>query len=161
MTHSVGQVADILGTSGSTVRRWCNEFSEFLSPNTRPGRGKYRAFTDDDLRTLGYVSNRTAAGVPIAEIARELPTAPRPPLADLGRGVQMVTDDNVLVGLASIMAAGQDTQRQIAASLDRLTDIADLRAEVEDLRRRVADLERASHGHRDRFPYRATDNTSE
>lgn len=161
MTHTVGQVADLLDASGSTVRRWANEFSEHLSGGANPGKGTARQFTDDDLRILGYVASRTAAGVPVAEIARELPTAPLPSLADLGRGREMTSDNTLLVGLAGVMASSQDTQRQIAASLARLTDIADLRAELEELRRRVAELEHASHGHRPGFPYKPTDNTSD
>ena len=161
MTHTVGQVADLLDTSGSTVRRWAGEFADHLSGGANPGKGTARQFTDDDLRILGYVASRTAAGIPVAEIARELPTASLPSLADLGHGRDMTPDNSLVVGLAGVLASSQDTQRQIAASLDKLTDIADLRAELEDLRRRVADLERASHGHRDRFPYRATDNTSD
>ena len=161
MTHTVGQVADLLNTSGSTVRRWAGDFASHLSPAANPGKGANRTFTDDDLRVLAYVASRTAAGIPVAEIARELPTASLPSLADLAKTGIIKPDDTLLIGLAGIMASSQDTQRQIAASLDRLTDIADLRAEVEDLRRRVAELEHASHGHRPGFPYRAIDNTSD
>lgn len=161
MTHTVGQVADLLDASGSTVRRWAGEFAAHLSPAANPGKGANRAFTDDDLRILGYVASRTAAGIPVAEIAKELPTAQLPSLADLAKTGVMTPDDTLMIGLAGVLASSQDTSRQIAASLDRLTDIADLRAELEDLRRRVADLERASHGHRSGFPYRPTDNTSD
>lgn len=161
MTHTVGQVADLLDASGSTVRRWATDLADHLSGGANPGRGTARQFTDDDLRVLGYVASRTTAGVPIAEIARELPTAPLPSLADLGRGRDMTPDNSLVVGLAGVLAGSQDVQRQIAASLDKLTDIADLRAELEELRQRVASLETQRHSHRAGFPYKPTDNTSD
>ena len=168
MTHTVGQVADLLDTSGSTVRRWAGEFADHLSPAANPGRGVARQFSDDDLRVLGYVASRTSAGVPVAEIARELPTAPLPSLADLTKTGVMTPDDTLLVGLAGVVASSQETSRQIAATLERLADNADvagvlgeLRDQVDDLRRRVERLEDASHRHREGFPYRAIYDTSE
>lgn len=46
------QVARHLGTSGTTIRSYAAEFSEFLSPSATPPPGKPRQFTEEDVSTL-------------------------------------------------------------------------------------------------------------
>jgi len=147
--------------SGSTVRRWASQFEEHLSGGANPGKGAYRAFTDDDLRVLAYVHERTTAGIPVAEIQREIATATLPTLSDLMRGRGVATDDTFVEGLTALVASSTDTTQQIAATLERLADLQALRDEIAQLRRRIEILERSRHRHRDRFPYRAYDDTHE
>ena len=52
MTHTVGQVADLLDTSGSTVRRWANEFADHLSGGANPGKGTARQFVEVGLALM-------------------------------------------------------------------------------------------------------------
>lgn len=49
------QVARHLGTSGTTVRSYALEFSEFLSPSATPPPGKPRQFTEGDVSILETV----------------------------------------------------------------------------------------------------------
>lgn len=50
--YTPGQVAKFLGTSGTTIRNYASEFSEFLSPSATPGPGVPRQFTQDDVSVL-------------------------------------------------------------------------------------------------------------
>lgn len=53
---TVSQVAKHLGTTGTTIRNYAGEFSEFLSPAATPGPGKPRQFDEDDLAVLSTVA---------------------------------------------------------------------------------------------------------
>lgn len=53
---TTGEVARRLGISTSTVRKWADVFSEFLSGEATPGYGGVRDFTEDDLRVLSAVA---------------------------------------------------------------------------------------------------------
>jgi DNA-binding transcriptional MerR regulator len=41
--------------SHQTIKNWCDEFAKYLSPTARPGDGKKRFFTADDLKVLSLV----------------------------------------------------------------------------------------------------------
>lgn len=53
---TTGEVARRLGVSTSTVRKWADLFSDFLSAEAKPGHGGVREFTPDDLRVLSAVA---------------------------------------------------------------------------------------------------------
>ena len=46
---TVTQAARASGISASTVRLWSREYSEYLSPGARPGKGEQRLFAPDDI----------------------------------------------------------------------------------------------------------------
>ncbi len=50
------EIAEKLGISPTTVRKWADVFGEFLSADATPGYRGVRDFTDDDLRLLSAVA---------------------------------------------------------------------------------------------------------
>jgi len=58
-----------LDVSTNTIRRWCNQYAEHLSPeaNARP-----RTFSEQDIAVLDYVSACRKDGMPQADIAQRL-----------------------------------------------------------------------------------------
>lgn len=72
------QVATELDLSPSTLRRWSNEFSDFLSrpagrPDPEPGsRMAHRRYTEQDLEVLRTVKNLMADGMTYLQVARRL-----------------------------------------------------------------------------------------
>lgn len=71
------EVATQLDISPSTLRRWSNEFSEYLSDAAgRPGeddsRGSHRRYTDDDLETLITIKGLLSEGQTYVQVARRL-----------------------------------------------------------------------------------------
>lgn len=65
-------VADQLGVSVSTVRRFCTRYALHLSAAAAPAPGGRRSFTEDDIAILRQALELTAAGMSEDDIARRL-----------------------------------------------------------------------------------------
>lgn len=65
-------VAQRLGVHSNTVRLWCRDFAEFLSPTANPTAGEYRKFTADDLVVLQHVAEMAREKVPLATVRERL-----------------------------------------------------------------------------------------
>ena len=158
-TYKVNEAAAVLGVSSPTVRRWSNVFAPQLSGSATPGPGVERLFSDDDLRVLAFVRDRSAVGLTGEAILAELPTATLPDLASVLGGDKDLTPGDSLPALPdspltaflgrldSHTGETAKAQVQIADSLDRLTtavdlagQVAALKVEVEGLRRQVETL---------------------
>ena len=70
--YSSRHVATIFGVSLETVRNWADEFQDFLSPTARPGKGKHRMYSYDDLRVFSLVSELKGQGMTYADIQATL-----------------------------------------------------------------------------------------
>src|SRR5205814_8095732 len=55
MNRSVAQTARVLGVDGQQVKKCAHLFSEYLSSNAKPTKGRTRSFSDSDLLVLSYV----------------------------------------------------------------------------------------------------------
>lgn len=72
------EVATDLDLSPSTLRRWSNEFADFLSdpagrPEPEPGsRMAHRRYSDRDLEVLRTVKNLLSEGLTYVQVARRL-----------------------------------------------------------------------------------------
>lgn len=153
-TYKVNEAAAVLGVSGPTVRRWSKFFGSHLSGSATPGPGVERFFSDDDLRVLAYVRDRSAVGLTGEAILAELPAAVLPDLASILGGDRGLTSDDSLPALPdspltaflgrldSHTGETAKAQGRIADSLDRLTTAVDLAQEVAGLKVEVAELRR-------------------
>jgi len=56
------ELADLLHVVPNTVRRWCDEYHEFLTPTAHPPKGKNRVLTLHDARVLHYVASARTIG---------------------------------------------------------------------------------------------------
>ncbi len=71
------EVANQLQISPSTLRRWSNEFSDYLSEaagRAQPdgGRGAHRRYSDDDLETLMTIKGLLIEGLTYIQVGRRL-----------------------------------------------------------------------------------------
>jgi DNA-binding transcriptional MerR regulator len=71
------EVASQLGVSPSTLRRWSNEFADFLSdaagrPESEAGKTAHRRYLDEDLETLMAVKGLLAEGQTYIQVGRRL-----------------------------------------------------------------------------------------
>lgn len=55
MKFSVSEVARMFEVKRDVVKTWAYHFSEYLTPEANPSKGKPRIFSIDDLRVLSYV----------------------------------------------------------------------------------------------------------
>lgn len=95
-TYKVNEAAAALGVSSPTVRRWSRFFGSHLSGSATPGPGVERLFSDDDLRVLAFVRDRSSVGLTGEAILAELPTATLPDLASaLGGDRALIPGDSL------------------------------------------------------------------
>jgi DNA-binding transcriptional MerR regulator len=74
MFYSPKQVAESLGVSGSTVRRYAATFGDMLSEYANPESGKRRSFTTADIDILRMIQGYLAAGLSEQETRRQMAT---------------------------------------------------------------------------------------
>lgn len=116
-SYKVNEAAAVLGVSSPTVRRWSRFFGSHLSGSATPDPGVERLFSDDDLRVLAYVRDRSAVGLTGEAILAELPTAALPDLASvLGRDRDLTPGDSPSLALDSPLTA----QAAFTGFFDRL-----------------------------------------
>ncbi len=74
MFFSPKQVAESLGVSGSTVRRYAATYGDLLSPYANPERGRRRSFTEADVDLLRQMQSLLAAGLSERDMRAQLVT---------------------------------------------------------------------------------------
>jgi hypothetical protein len=55
MIFGVSEAARLLGVDRDTIKKWAYVFGEYLSSVAKPGKGKVRQFSIDDMRVFAYV----------------------------------------------------------------------------------------------------------
>jgi DNA-binding transcriptional MerR regulator len=149
------EVASRLELSPSTLRRWSEEFSEFLSPEANSSEGRqHRRYSDEDLATLITVKGLMTEGLTYDQVRQRL--------SELGASQEpdgpssMVTTDAALP-LAPAMTFLADTLHNVADSQQAvlnsqsanrellgvvLQDNFNLKEENTRLRERMLEMER-------------------
>ena len=77
MEYSTKHVELLYGVSHETVRRWTDEFAEYLSHSANPGKGRHRNFNDADMQVLALVADYKSRGVLFEEIHAALKNGQR------------------------------------------------------------------------------------
>jgi DNA-binding transcriptional MerR regulator len=79
-------VTKTFGVSHQTVKNWCDEFTSYLSPTARPGEGKKRLFTVEDIQVFSLIRDYHQRGFRYEDAHAALKTGQRgeiPETADL------------------------------------------------------------------------------
>lgn len=74
-TYTIGEVAKSLeldAKNNSTVRLWTGQFTDWLSPHTRPVKGQLRLYTEEDVRCLTIVRDLRRRHIPYEEVRTRL-----------------------------------------------------------------------------------------
>jgi DNA-binding transcriptional MerR regulator len=148
------EVAARLEVSPSTLRRWSEEFAEFLSPGADSSEGKqHRRYSDEDLATLITVKGLMADGLTYDQVRERLSNQHAG--ASDGPGGMVITD--AALPLAPAMTFLADTLHNVADSQQAvlnsqaanrellgvvLQDNFNLKEENTRLRERMLELER-------------------
>ena len=75
--YNVSQAARYSGVSGTTIRGWTREYSDYLSPTANPPAGQPRQFTEDDVRVFATVATLRAQLVTTEDIRAALDAGQR------------------------------------------------------------------------------------
>jgi DNA-binding transcriptional MerR regulator len=122
------EVATQLQISPSTLRRWSNEFADYLSdPAGRPepeegGQAAHRRYTDEDLETLMTVKGLLAEGLTYIQVGKRLEALRLRQAAG-----EVVTDEN-----GSELAVMDPTLDQRSSVFPAVTILADTLHTVAD-----------------------------
>lgn len=143
MFFSPKQVAESIGVSGSTVRRYATVFDDLLSVYANPGEGKRRSFTSADVEMLRLARSYLGAGLSEQQTREQL--ANRQPAAvsvrepadgyyglPLEQALAIVADQKPLLDAQARLIAEQGTRiGRLETRLERLSqEIETLRASV-------------------------------
>jgi DNA-binding transcriptional MerR regulator len=154
------EVATKLQISPSTLRRWSNEFADFLSDTGgRPqgddeSKGAHRRYTDEDLETLMTVKGLLTEGLTYLQVGKRLEALRlgRPidsaelddggsPVTALGPSLRVLADTlHTVADGQQLLIGGQLANRELLTVV--LQDNFSLKEENAKLRDRMLELER-------------------
>lgn len=69
------QLARLLDVNPATIRKWSEQFTEFLSPNAAGGGGAHRAYSEQDSRIMAWIAVMKAQNVSFSDIKTTLKAA--------------------------------------------------------------------------------------
>jgi DNA-binding transcriptional MerR regulator len=140
------ELAHRIGISPSLLRKWTDQYREFLSETAAPDPGQEREFTIEDCFVMATVSVLRDDAMPHAAIKEEiaggtriemLPELPSEEIEAARRAVQLVPVDRLHRALDRVDALRTELERVIAERDKALADkeaankqIADLREEL-------------------------------
>ena len=73
----MAEVASLFGKSKETIRRWLNNYEDYLSPGANPGDGKPRRISEEDLSVLALANEQLARGQSNDEVLAALANGSR------------------------------------------------------------------------------------
>ncbi len=123
------EVANQLQVSPSTLRRWSNEFTDYLSDMAgRPqpeagGQAAHRRYTDDDLETLMTIKGLLAEGLTYIQVGRRLEALRL--RQDVGDVVEEQMDDSHVTILGPSLQQPFTAAPAVAVLADTLHTVAD------------------------------------
>jgi DNA-binding transcriptional MerR regulator len=129
--YNVTQAARHAGVSGTTIRGWTREYSEYLSSTANPPAGQPRQFVEDDLRVFATVATLRAQLVTTEDIRATLDAGqriePMPP-PEVERADRAGQGEHVEAAAAAAAAATtaidiyRDRVTALEARADQLAD---------------------------------------
>lgn len=137
--YKVGEVAKTFGVNDQTIRVWCKQFAEYLSPGATPEKGAARDFNDDDLRVFRYVQYALSRGHSYDEVWSQLREGNAIKSFDevFGESVQPVQGS----GQGGAIVNANDLVEQYAMTMGRLGEVTQER----DYLRGALESEREAH----------------
>ena len=132
--YNVTQAARYAGVSGTTIRGWAREYSDYLSPTANPPAGQARQFIEDDLQVFATVATLRAQLVTTEDRRAALDAGQRlepvRPLEDerAGQADQAAADPGQASAAAAAAAAStaieiyRDRVNVLEARADQLAD---------------------------------------
>ena len=144
--YNVTQAARYASVSGTTIRGWARDYSDYLSPTANPPAGQPRQFVEDDLKVFSTVATLRAQLATTEDIRAALDAGQRlepvrPPLEDdRADPADQAAADQAHAAAAAASTALTLYSQQVNALQTKNDALADRLIEAE---RRIAD-ERAA-----------------
>ena len=155
MAYTTGTVAKICGVSREAVRKWVDEFGQYMSESATPPKGEVRDFNDDDVRICALIAEYRNKGFNTDSIHAALKSGER---VEPDLSIQATTPGVSQAKLASLERAVTGLKQQIA-TLEKERDTAlterdllerqlsEARQEIKQLNREIGRLQASSNTH--------------
>jgi DNA-binding transcriptional MerR regulator len=114
--------------SHQTVKNWCDEFNNYLSPQARPGDGKKRFFNVDDLKVFALVNDYHKRGLRWEDVHLALRNNQRGDLPDSESDIVPYTSPALLISLKDQLGSlttqlkATETERDMALGQVKLLE---------------------------------------
>jgi DNA-binding transcriptional MerR regulator len=138
--YKVGEVAKLFGVNDQTLRVWCKQFADYLSPGATPGKGATRDFNDDDLKVFRYVQYALSRGHSYDEVWSQLRDGNA--LKSFGEVFEGNPPTTAETGQGGAIVNANDLLEQYAVTMGRLGEVAQER----DYLRGALEQEITAHG---------------
>ena len=131
MSFTSKEIAHIFGYTEQTVRKWADEFGEYLSLAASPGNGRHRDFQVEDLTVLSFIAQEKDKHATYEDIHASLKTGARGDMPEIS--------EDRLKFLAASESEKQATievvalQRHIADLSERLNRAEIIAAKVDQM----------------------------
>ena len=141
MPFTPSQVAEMLDISPPTLRRWSKRFASSLSEGARPGQGRHRNYTHEDVEIMRRAKELLALGLTYEKVADILTVQPQREEV-LSLSVPEEGAGSLTQLQSGWVRAFQAIAQRDAELSQALETIADQRQEIQELKRGLEDLER-------------------
>lgn len=146
-------LAELFNVAEPTIRAWCGEFEDYLSPDANPGEGRTRYYNDDDVKVLALVAEMKTQGKTFEDIHASLKTGVR---GDVESAVQAAQQrpqsvEQALVYIQQLVNRVNSLEDQITTQTSEIAEWRDkanrLEGQLEAMREtgthtRIIELER-------------------
>jgi DNA-binding transcriptional MerR regulator len=155
------EASALLHIPASTLRNWSTEYRDFLSPMGGSNAGRWRSFTDTDLKVLNHINTLKRTGFTAEEVYKNLqqlqaeewlnlpalpnaqPTANNVPVVPTAAAEAALSSERraLLHEIQSLQQRVETLEKQLAdEQVGRRTDLAASLREVAELRERIGEM---------------------
>jgi len=136
---NIAALAKELEVHGDTIRRWCSDYRQFLSPTANPGKGQVRSLTRHDLAVMAFVAKLRKDQVSPHEIRQRLLDMQQSGWERLNEvpdeWLEEPADDDIPIALAEARA------REIATIAALQTELTHVRTALDNAQKRAESLQ--------------------
>jgi len=154
MDYTTQHIQSLFGISHQTVKNWCKEFGDVLSPTARPESNKQRIFTDSDVMVFAKAHEMLKQGKNYADVRAALAAGQRGQLPDTSLELMPAPVSGQVLALREALTVVQEENRRLQSALDEQRgrdklleqQLADAQAEIKALNREIGRLEARKDG---------------
>ena len=149
MDYTTQHIQSLFGISHQTVKNWCKEFGDVLSPTARPESNKQRIFTDSDVMVFAKAHEMLKQGKNYADVRAALAAGQRGQIPDTSLELMPAPVSGQVLALRETLTVLQEENRRLQSALDeqrgrdKLLEekLAAAEAEIKLLNREIGRLE--------------------
>ena len=149
--YTTKNICTWLEISHQTVKTWSDEFARYLSPDAKPGAGKTRRFTEEDVKVFALVASMRAGREKAEDIHASLASGSRGMLPDMrdssitkAMPMQIAAMQETIGHLRQDLRTAQDENEQYKGQVELLKEmLKEKETQLQEMYQEVARLKAA------------------